>query len=183
MKNYRLIASLATLALLVAGYLMMPATMKAADTPDSPEITKLLADARVQAIDLRHDAEDMEMYTRSSYSPESYAEKLELMKQHVNTTGKLLAKLRDAEANGSIWQKTAIWRVDPLLKELAENTQRMITFFNANKTKTHFPEFRDWVKANSDLAGNLETLIKDFLTYGDLKQKLDRLGSRLEITG
>lgn len=183
MKNYRLIWSLATLALLVAGYLMMPATMKAADTPDSPDITKLLGDARVQAVYLRHDAEDMEMFTRSSYSWESYAGKLDMMKEHINATGKLLTKLREAEPNGSVWQKTAIWRVEPLLKELAENTETTIKFLNTNKGKVHLPEFKDYVMANSDMAANLETLIKDFLTYGNLKQRLDRLGNKLEISG
>ena len=41
MKNYRRTGSLLTPALLVAGYLMIPATMKAAETGDSAEIARL----------------------------------------------------------------------------------------------------------------------------------------------
>ena len=44
-----------------------------------------------------------------------------MVKGHVNNTGKLLAKLKDAEATGSPWQQTAIKRIEPLLKEMADN--------------------------------------------------------------
>jgi len=183
MKNFRLIASLAAVALFVAGFLMVPATMRAADTPDSPEITSLLLDARTQAVDLRRAAEDMETFTRGGEEWQSFAAKLDILKERVNATGKLVAKMKDAEAHGAIWQQTAIRRVEPLLREMAANTDSTIRFLNANKTKVHFPEFRDYVRTNADMAVSLESLVKNFLTYGELKQKLDRLGNKLEIGG
>ena len=36
---------------------------------------------------------------------------------------------------------------------------------------------------NYELATNLEELIRDFVNYGEAKQKLERLADKLEITG
>jgi hypothetical protein len=55
----------------------------------------------------------------------------------------LLAKLRDARGAGSAWQQTAIKRIEPLLKELAANTEITIKYLNENQNKVHFKEFRD----------------------------------------
>jgi hypothetical protein len=183
MKNYRGIAGLVTPALLVAGYLIIPPTMKAAETGDSTQISQLLADAKAEAVELKHDSADMESFTKSKLSWESYASKVEMIKGHVNSTGKLLVKLQEAEATASPWQEAAIRRIEPLLKELAANTEATIKHLNENRTKIHVTEFKDYVKANYELATDLEALIRNFVNYGEAKQKFERLGEKLEITG
>lgn len=182
MKNYREMAGLVTLTLLVAGYLSIPTTMKAAETGDSAHISQLLADAKAEAVELKNDSADMESFTRSKLSWESYASKVEMIKGHVNNTGKLLTKLKDAEATGAAWQQTAIKRIEPLLKELAANTEATINNLNENKTKVHFTEFKDYVKANFELATDFEALIRDFVNYGEAKEKVDHLGGKLEVS-
>ena len=183
MKDYRGIVSLSTFALLVAGYLVIPATTKASEARDSAQINQLLAEAKAEAIQLRDDSGDMDSFVRSRPSWESYAGKVEMIKGHVNNTGKLLARLRDAEATGSPWQQAAINRIEPLLKELAANTEGTINHLNENRSRIHFTEFKNYVKANYELATDLEALIRDFVNYGEAKQKLDRLAEKLEITG
>jgi hypothetical protein len=180
MKNYRGIAGLTTLALLAAVY-MIPMAMKATESGDSPQIAQLLADAKTEAVELKSDSQDMEAFTKSKLSWESYARKVELIREHVNSTGKLLAKLQDVAAAGSPWQQTAIQRIDPLLRELAANTEVTINHLNENKAKIHFAEFKDYVKANYELATDLEALIHDFVNYGEAKAKLERLGAQRQI--
>lgn len=182
MKTYRAIASLAAPALLMAGYLLSPIAIKAVGPGDSAEITKLLADAKAEAMELKNDSADLETFVRSRLSWESHAVKIEMIKQHVNTTGKLLAKLKDAEASGSPWQQTAVQRIEPLLKELAANTETTINYLNHNRSKIHFPEYRDYVKANYELSTDLEALIRDFVNYGDAKEKFERLERKVEVT-
>ena len=182
MKNYREMAGLVTLTLLVAGYLSIPTTMKAAEAGDSAHISQLLADAKAEAVELKNDSADMESFTRSKLSWESYASKVEMIKGHVNNTGKLLTKLKDAEATGAAWQQTAIKRIEPLLKELAANTEATINNLNENKTKVHFTEFKDYVKANFELATDFEALIRDFVNYGEAKEKVEHLGGKLEVS-
>ena len=49
-----------------------------------------------------------------------------------------------------------------------------------NTNKVHSPEFKDYVKANYELATDLEALIRDFVDYGNTKEKSERLGTKLE---
>jgi hypothetical protein len=182
MKTYRVMVSLATPALLTVGLLLSPVMVRAIEPGDSAEITKLLTDAKAEAVELKTDSEDLDTFVKSRLSWESHARKIEMIKEHVNNTGKLLAKLKDAEASGAPWQRTAIQRIEPLLKELAANTETTINYLNENRSKIHFPEFRDYVKANYELATDLEALIRDFVNYGEAKEKFERLGRKVEIT-
>ena len=182
MKEYRVIVSLATLALLVAGYLFTPTTMRAAEKGDSAQINQLLADAKAEAIQLRDDSGDMDSFVRSRPSWVSYAGKVEMVKGHLNNTGKLLAKLQEAQAAGSPWQQAAIQRIEPLLKELAANTEATINHLTENRASIHFAEFKDYVRANYKLATDLEALIRDFVDYGEAREKFEHLGAKVETT-
>ena len=175
MKTHKFVSGLAALAL---AYFVTPISVKAAD---SAEITKLLADAKAEAVALKADATNMESFTRSASNWETYSSSLDMIKGHVNDTGRLLTKLKDAEAAGSPWQQTAIKRIEPLLKEMADNTTTTIKHLSDNKNKVHLPEFKDYVKANYELATDLEALIRDFVDYGNAKEKFESLGSKLEV--
>ena len=171
MKTKTGILSLVILAATV-GYLIIPAVVKAAD---SAEVTKLLVDAKTAAVELNADSADMELYTRSKLSWKSYTHKLEMIRGHVNDTGKLLAKLKDAEATGSPWQQATIKRIEPLLQEIADNITATIKHLNDNQTKVHLPAFQDFVKANYRLTADLEALIRDSVDYGKAKEKFEGL--------
>ena len=178
MKNYRTMAGPAILAFLVAVSPIIPNALKAAD---SPEITKLLADAKAEAAELKVDSGELESFTRSTMTWAGYASKLDEIKVHVNNSGKLLRQLKSAEATGSPWQQAVIKRIEPLLKELADNTTATINHLNENQATVHMPAFTDYVKANSELATDLEAVIRDFVNYGSDKEKFESLGSKLEV--
>ena len=166
MKIYPIMAGFGMLALLALG------------AADSEEITKLLTEAKAVAVKLKADSEDMESFTRSTMTWRGYASKLDVIKGHVNNTGQLLAKLKAAETTGSPWQQAAIKRIESLLKELADNTTATINHLNDNQGKVHAPPFTDYVKANADLATDLEALIRDFVDYASAKEKFESLASK-----
>ena len=181
MKTNHGITCLLAPALLLAGCLMGPVAAKALDSGGSVDVTKLLGEAKAEAVELLRDAEDLESYTKSRLSWESHAMKIGMVKEHVNNTGKLLRKLRDAEVTGSPWQQTAIKRIEPLLKELAANIETTINHLNENKARIHLSEFQEYVRANYEMAVNLEALIRDFVNYGEAKQEFERLGQKLGV--
>ena len=152
-----------------------------AGTSDSTAINKLLADTRTEASELVRDSSDLDSFTRSKLSWESYANEVQMIRGHVNNAGKLLTQLNDAKSEGSSWQQTAIDRIQPLLKELAANTQATIEHLNANKSKVHMQPFVDYVKANYDLSSELESLVRDLVAYGDAKAKVETLSAKLEL--
>ena len=179
MKIYRGAPALITLSFLAAGY-TLAATKTAIPPDDSPRITQLLADAKAEAVELRHDAEVMETFTRSKHSVASHGSQITLIREHVNNTGKLLQQLQDAANAGAPWQQATIERIEPLLKELAANIETTIKYLNENNSRIHFSEFRDTIKANATLAGELESMIRNAVDYGETKDKFDRLSKELE---
>jgi len=172
-------AGLAGLALLMGGIFTAPTICSGKG--DSIEINKLLSDVNDHAIQLRADSDRMAAFTRSDASWESYATQLNLIKDHINSAGKVLANLNAQRMNGSIWQQTAIDRINPLMKELAADTETVINKLNKHPDRVHMKEFKDYVQVNADLSAGLAHTIGDFVDYGNTKVKLERLAAQLEL--
>jgi hypothetical protein len=159
------------------------AAVALAAAPDSEQVSKLLSDAKSQALQLREDAVTMETYTRMTNDWESHSVVVNQMKEHINAAGKTLDKLEALRDGASLWQQTAIDRIKPLLREIAHDTDTVIGFINTKPTRLFNTEYKDFIEANADNADHLARLIADFVDYGHAKSRLDRLGSKLEIPG
>lgn len=181
MKLHFLKAVAGALLPLSAG-LVLHGTIASAAGEDSPEIARLLSEAKSEATELTADSEDLASFAWSRASWTSHASKITMIKEHVNNTGKLLAKLQEQESSGSTWQTAAIARIRPLLKELASSTEEVIRRLNDHPDRVHLPEYRDCVKAHYELATDLEALIRDFVNYGEAKEKLEKLQEKLKVT-
>jgi len=168
------------MAPLLGGFMMMSTTVRAADVPDSEQVSKLLSEAKTLAFQVREDAATMETYTRTSASWQSHAAAINLIKEHVNALGRQETKLRDAKANASPWQKMAIDRITPYLGELAGYTQAVIDHLNGD-VKRPLSEYNDYLEANADYSADLAAMIADFVDYGKAKARMEHLGAKLEI--
>ncbi|HXJ96022.1 MAG TPA: hypothetical protein VMT20_24550 [Terriglobia bacterium] len=184
MNNNKRIPFLLTLALLVAGYFSISPAAKAADASagGSEQVSKLFSDVKAEAHQLERDAEDLHGYARSSLSWESHTAKLDMIREHVNKTGRLLTELNDARDTAAPWQQKAIDEINPLLKELADNTEATINHLNDNKGHLNVgPEFGEFVTANYDLAKELTALITDYVDYGKHEAEFQRLQGKLQV--
>lgn len=181
MRNIKIGAT--SLAILAAGIIAMSPAIKAADRSDSDEVNKLLSDAKTEAFQLKEDAFAMEGFTRSSHEWQSHGLAVERIKAHVNEAGRIVAKLDEARGSASPWQAIAIDRIKPLLKEIAANTTTVIEHINKNPKHLFAPEYKDYLEANADAADRLSRLVADFVDYGNTKNRLERLASKLEISG
>jgi len=170
-------------ALLAAGIATTSPVVKAADAPDSEQVSKLLSDAKTQAYQLKEDAATMQSYTQSKVGWESHAETVNQMRDHINAVGRTVTKLDEARATASPWQATAIDRIKPLLKEIASNTDSVIQYLNKNPKRLSMNEYKDYIEANSDEAAQLAELIADFVSYGNNKNRMERLANKLELPG
>jgi hypothetical protein len=182
MTNYRRLLFPSLLTLFTAGYLMIaPATRAlASSSGDSKEITTLLSDAKSESIELREDAEKMETFTRSKLSWESFAMQIMEIRDHVNKSGELLAKLNQIRETGSTWQQQAIDHITPALKELAENTKSTIEHLNENTKLLHTKETEDYCVVNYQLAKELAALVADFVDYGETSAKFAELQKKVK---
>jgi hypothetical protein len=181
MRSHRAVAAFIP-ALLAAGYFLTPARLMSGQVGDSGQISSLLAEAQKEAVELKLDSADLEQFTYSNVTYGSYSHTIMLIREHVNKTGELLARLRQVETSGSPWQQTAIKQIEPLLGELAANTTRTIEHLNENKMNVHFPEFKEYARANYMLAKNLEALIHDFVDYAEAKEEVERMQHKVGPT-
>jgi hypothetical protein len=182
MTNHTTSLFRSALMLLTAASFMivLPATSSAKTMGDSQEVSKLLLDAKSEAVELREDAEKMATLVRSKVSWQSLGVTLDQIKEHVNKNGRLLAQLQEARATGSPWQQQAIDHITPLLTELAANTTATIEHLNVNRSLVHRKELSDYCKTNSKLATELAALVADFVDYGATKATLAELQKKVD---
>ncbi len=156
---------------------------RAADhMPDSEQVSELLSQVKTHAFQLKEDAGTLESFTRNvSLSWQSHAVVLTRMKEDINEAGRDLAKLEEAKRSASPWQRTAIERILPLLKELAGNTEKAINYGNENQKSLFTEPYKDYLEANADLSSELASTISDFVDYGNTKERLDALERKLEL--
>ncbi len=164
-------------AMLLAGY-----TAKAADIPDSEHVSKLLAEAKTMAFQIKEDAVAMEAFTRMNVSWETHAVTINQIREHVNALEKHVAALKDARDAASPWQRTAIDRIVPYLDELEGYTTAIIERINEQPKRLFTPEYKDYLAANADYATDLAAMIADFVEYGKTKDRLESLSKKLEIS-
>lgn len=152
-------------------------------TPDSKEVSDLLSQARTQAAQLKLDASDMESFTHSNVSWAGHADKIMMIRDDVNVMGKTVAKLNQAQAEASPWQKTAIGRINPILRELADNVGATINHLDAERGKyLNTPEHQEYLKTNAELAAKMSALVSDFVDYGETRERFQSLSRKLELS-
>lgn len=161
---------------------LLGATSLMAQVADSEHVSKLLANAKTQAISAADDAELLQSYTRSQLSLTSHSAQIERIRGHVNELGRTVNDLKAARAEASPWQQLAIDRIDPLLQEMADTLTATIKHMNDNPGRIHMQPFRDYVAANYDLTNRAASVIRDFVEYGKVKARVQELEQKLEIT-
>ena len=148
---------------------------------DSKDVSTILSDVKTEAIQLKHDADELKAFTHSTLSWQSHAAKVEEIKRHVNNAGKSLSKLDSARGSASPWQQQAIDRIGPLFKELASNVESTIEHLNQKPKLLQTGPYADYAAANYDLASNVAELISDYVEYGKSKAKSEELAAKLEV--
>lgn len=168
------------MALLAGGFVTSSTARAASATFDSEQVSKLLSEAKTTAFQLKEDAGIMESFTRMNVSWQSHAAAINQIKDHINALGQQAMKLKAARDTASPWQKAAIDRINPFLDELGGYTTAVIEHINGDKRHT-LEEYKDYLEANADYASDLAAMIGDFVDYGNSRQRVDRLGTKLEI--
>ena len=173
--------SLLTLALIALIALVAGPSIANAQTKDSAEISRLLNEARSYAIQANTDAAELESYANSTISWRTHAQTLESIRGHVNNMGKLLQQMHDMKSEGSPWQQDAINRIDPLLRQMADQLTATIEHGNEYPNRVHMMKFKNYVRACADLANQTERLITDIVTYDKAQAKAQMLEQKLEL--
>jgi hypothetical protein len=162
---------------------LIPVICSAQASKDSKEVSELLSDIKSEAVQLKHDAAELQSFTKSKLSWESHTTKVLEIKDHVNNSGSLLRKLDTARGSASPWQQQAIDEITPLLKELAAGVTSTIEHLNQKPALLHTGPYAEYLSANYEHARSLAELISDYVEYGASKAKSEELASKLDVKG
>jgi len=99
----------------------------------------------------------------------------------VNNLGKVVGQLNTTRSQGSPWQQTAIDRINPMLREMADQLTETIKFLTDHKAQVNMPPYQDYARANYDLASRTARTISDFVEYSKSKGDAQELQRRLEL--
>ncbi len=117
------------------------------------------------------EAERLEMLgLNPEISPESHVVPLMDLRRDVNTMGKRIASLEAQRDSLEPWEKEAVDKVLPLLKDAADNTQNAIEYFNGNRAHLWTAEHLNYTaNVERDSDGIAKTL-KTYLQYKDVRE-------------
>jgi hypothetical protein len=151
------------------------------DQDENPQVTRSLAGARQKAAVVSQDADELEALTRTDATWHAHAAKLEEMKQHINDMARSVEHLQAARDSASAWQRQAIDRMMPLMRELAFSTTAAINHLNQQQSRPTTPSYTEYLKENAATAHELANMISEFVEYGQASQKLQNLEQKLEV--
>lgn len=160
MKN-RTAVSMLSLALLLTSSLATSRPILAAQASEPKDVSKLLVEAKAQAMQLKQDAETMEAYTRSDVTWRSQACISDVVRDDVNAFSRQIAKLQAAAENAQPEQKVLIEKMRPVAYGLVSNTNAVIASLNRGHNCVFDPGYRDSVKKNIELADKLLDLLSE----------------------
>ncbi|MFZ0663651.1 MAG: hypothetical protein WAM66_13230 [Acidobacteriaceae bacterium] len=149
---------------------------------DAAQTSKLLQQVKTSAAQLKRDSAEMEVYSRSRLAWQSHASQINVIKEHINNSGKVLEQLHNSRDDAEPWQQDAIDKITPLLQELASNTESAIDHLNANKQTWH-PEYEAYLKSNAEVSTDLSNLINDYIEFGKADSRTKAMEQKLGFSG
>jgi len=140
------------------------------------KIDDMLADFESKAIEARRDAAMLESKRRNpQLSWQTHADKLSVMKQHINEMGKMLAELEGMKSKATLFQEKAIEAARPPLEDMAQRVEKGINWLNEDRRSISKTEYKDnlhglWSDADK-LYRNVDTIID----YHEARMRLHEL--------
>jgi len=140
------------------------------------KIDDKLAQFESRAIETRRDAAMLESKRRNrQLSWQTHADKLSVMKEHINEMGKMLAELEGMKPKATLYQEKAIEAARPPLEDMARRVGNALNWLNEDRRSIAKAEYRDnlhgiWVSSDA-LYRDVDTVID----YHEARMRLHEL--------
>lgn len=146
------------------------------------DVETLLSDARSQASLLRSDISTLDFLVAPGGVAQERTAVLQLYREHVTKLRDQATRLSAARQNASRWQRVAIDRIIPLMQEFASSAETAIAVVRTPQDRSGSPEFRKYIKAQSDLGDEFYRLISAWVDYSKTREDLDQAAAKIEGT-
>lgn len=112
----------------------------------------------------------------------SHATRLMNIRREINDLGKTMCRLQAIDQAVLPWQRQAIGRTLPDLKQMAADTEKAILFLNEHPGNLFNPEYRNYASDLYEVSSGMSTMLHDFQEYAHAKGNIERLEHSLELT-
>jgi uncharacterized surface protein with fasciclin (FAS1) repeats len=155
----------------VVDKVMLP---KMGDITQVDKVADLLAEFESRAIETRRDAARLESKTRGGLSWQSHSQTLNLMKDHVNDMGKMLAELEALKPQATLLQAKAIECARPHLQAMADGVESAITALNEDRRMSS-PEYKATLHGVWTSADRLYRTVDTIIDYHEARNRMSSL--------
>lgn len=131
------------------------------------EISRLLSLARLEAIRLREDTNQMRNFVLNDVTWETHAVYATMILDDIRAMREKVEQLDMARNSGRDWQKSVIDQIHPLMNELATTTEEICETVNDRPFDRTL--YNGYLETNFDHAEKLAALISDSVHYGNAK--------------
>jgi hypothetical protein len=164
---------------LAAGMSAAPALLSAATGPETSVLDKL-GDFHAVAVKASTNASDLASLSRTDESArESHADQWISLKAFINDMGRKLFELESLRGSATPPEREAIDRAAPLLKQIAENADAAIKFFNDNPATLWRPDYQKYVDSVADESAKLSNTVGRFIRLEDLRAREKHIESAI----
>lgn len=140
------------------------------------KIGDMLAAFESKAIETRNDAAILETKRRNrQLNWQTHANQLNVMRDHINEMGKMLAELEGMKSKATLFQEKAIEAARPYLEDLVKRVEKAINWVNGDRNSIFKAEYKDnlhgiWVSSDA-LYRDVDTVID----YHEARMRLSEL--------
>jgi hypothetical protein len=135
----------------------------AIDAFASEEVSRLLDEAKDVAFQLTDDASSLISYTGAYRNEqechENYLWAAGSIRTHIRTANHMQLKLDQARNSCARWQRSALDRIAPLLRQIADNTSDLLRCLDENPERLRKGTFQEYIEANAETASRFAGLI------------------------
>ena len=156
----------------VVDKVMLP---KMGDITQVEKVGDLLAQFESRAIETRRDAARLESKTRGSLSWQSHSKTLNLMKDHVNDMGKMLAELEALKPQATLLQEKAIECARPHLQEMADGVKSAIAALNQDRRNVMSQNYKATLHGVWTSAARLYRTVDTIIDYHEARSRMTSL--------
>lgn len=153
--------------LLLAG----AASAATAGPADSPEISGLLTQVRINVSVLSSDAATLESYTRSQTDWGAHARQLELVREHLDDVMGNISQLASLRPQGSEWQQETIDSIAPVMRSVAYDLISTMELMGRKHALLLSQQYRDYAVARQALVEKAVAVICSHIDYGEARAR------------
>ena len=141
------------------------------------EASRLLKEVQSTATRLTSDTGVL-FHSQPGLSRATHVRRLDQAKDHINTMGASLNRLREIRRVAEPWQQQAIDAVVPVAVDLAASTQAAILHLNEQPHRLWAPAYTSHLRAIADHADRLKDYVDLHLELASTQDKLEELRLR-----